>query len=89
MPDTAQFILNRLSEWRINRVYGYPGDVINGLLGAFHEVGDRLEFIQTGTRRSLRLQPARTRTAMVALTAYVALAGVRMLVPRRAPDTFA
>jgi pyruvate dehydrogenase (quinone) len=47
MPDTAQFILNRLTEWGIKRVYGYPGDGINGLMGAFHEVGDRLEFIQT------------------------------------------
>src|SRR6059036_1311035 len=47
MPDTAQFILNRLTEWGINRVYGYPGDGINGLMGAFHEVGDQLEFIQT------------------------------------------
>ena len=46
MPDTAQFILNRLTEWGIKRVYGYPGDGINGLIGAFHEVGDRLEFIQ-------------------------------------------
>jgi pyruvate dehydrogenase (quinone) len=47
MPDTAQFILNRLTEWGVERVYGYPGDGINGLLGAFHEVGDKLEFIQT------------------------------------------
>src|SRR5437764_2677222 len=47
MPDTAQFILNRLTEWGIKRVYGYPGDGINGLIGAFHEVGDQLEFIQT------------------------------------------
>src|SRR5438270_3644249 len=47
MPDTAQFILNRLTEWGIKRVYGYPGDGINGLLGAFHEVGDRVEFLQT------------------------------------------
>jgi pyruvate dehydrogenase (quinone) len=46
MPDTAQFILNRLGEWGIKRVYGYPGDGINGLLGAFHEVGEELEFIQ-------------------------------------------
>src|SRR5579859_2291653 len=46
MPDTGQFILNRLTEWGIKRVYGYPGDGINGLIGAFHEVGDRLEFIQ-------------------------------------------
>jgi pyruvate dehydrogenase (quinone) len=46
MPDTAQFILNRLTEWGIKRVYGYPGDGINGLLGAFHEMGDKLEFTQ-------------------------------------------
>jgi pyruvate dehydrogenase (quinone) len=43
MPDTAQFILNRLTEWGIKRVSGYPGDGINGLLGAFHEVGDKPE----------------------------------------------
>ncbi len=47
MPDTAQFILTRLTDWGIKRVYGYPGDGINALLGAFHEVGDELEFIQT------------------------------------------
>jgi pyruvate dehydrogenase (quinone) len=44
--NTAQFILNRLTEWGVKRVYGYPGDGINGLLGAFHEVGDKLEFTQ-------------------------------------------
>ncbi|HWC84887.1 MAG TPA: thiamine pyrophosphate-requiring protein [Solirubrobacteraceae bacterium] len=47
MPDTAQFILQRLTQWGIKRIYGYPGDGINGLIGAFHEVGDELEFIQT------------------------------------------
>jgi Thiamine pyrophosphate enzyme, N-terminal TPP binding domain/Enolase C-terminal domain-like len=47
MPNTAQFMLNRLSEWGVERIYGYPGDGINGLLGAFHEVGDRIEFTQT------------------------------------------
>src|ERR671939_1451788 len=47
MPDTAQFILDRLTKWGVKRVYGYPGDGINGLLGAFHKVGDELEFVQT------------------------------------------
>src|SRR5919199_2840982 len=32
-------MLERLSEWGVKRIYGYPGDGINGLLGAFHEVG--------------------------------------------------
>src|SRR6188472_2352859 len=44
---TAQFILNRLADWGVRRIYGYPGDGINGLMGAFHEAGDRIEFVQT------------------------------------------
>src|SRR3954469_5919011 len=48
MSETVgQFVLNRLADWGVKRVYGYPGDGINGLLGAFHEVGDRIEFLQT------------------------------------------
>jgi pyruvate dehydrogenase (quinone) len=46
-PTTAQFMLERLADdWGADRIYGYPGDGINGLVGAFHEVGDRLQFIQ-------------------------------------------
>src|SRR3954468_22004048 len=46
MSETvAQFMLQRLTEWGVARVYGYPGDGINGLLGAFHEVPG-LEFTQ-------------------------------------------
>jgi pyruvate dehydrogenase (quinone) len=44
--NVAAYMLNRLIDWGVERVYGYPGDGINGLLGAFHEVGERLEFIQ-------------------------------------------
>jgi pyruvate dehydrogenase (quinone) len=44
---TGQFILERLAdEWGIRRIYGYPGDGINGILGGFHAIGDRLEFTQ-------------------------------------------
>jgi pyruvate dehydrogenase (quinone) len=39
-------ILERLHGHGIRWVYGYPGDGINGLLGAFHEV-EEIEFIQT------------------------------------------
>src|SRR5213596_2663792 len=47
MSETvAAFMLERLHEWGVRRIYGYPGDGINGLLGAFHEVGDKLEFTQ-------------------------------------------
>jgi pyruvate dehydrogenase (quinone) len=44
--NVAEFMLNRLADWGVNRIYGYPGDGINGLLGAFHSVGDRVEFTQ-------------------------------------------
>ena len=40
-------ILRRLIAWGIPRVYGYPGDGINGILAGFHAVGDELEFVQT------------------------------------------
>ncbi|WP_028059779.1 thiamine pyrophosphate-requiring protein [Candidatus Solirubrobacter pratensis] len=46
-PTVGQFILERLAAWGVKRVYGYPGDGINGILGAFHEVGDRVRFVQT------------------------------------------
>jgi pyruvate dehydrogenase (quinone) len=43
--NTAQFMLDRLTQWGVKRVYGYPGDGINSLLGAFHQVTD-LQFTQ-------------------------------------------
>jgi pyruvate dehydrogenase (quinone) len=39
-------ILERLHGHGVDRVYGYPGDGINGILGGFHEHGDAIEFIQ-------------------------------------------
>jgi pyruvate dehydrogenase (quinone) len=42
----GEFVLRRLAEWGVRRVYGYPGDGINGVLGAFHELGDDIEFVQ-------------------------------------------
>jgi pyruvate dehydrogenase (quinone) len=39
------FLLQRLADWGVKRIYGYPGDGINGILGGFHEV-EELEFTQ-------------------------------------------
>jgi pyruvate dehydrogenase (quinone) len=41
----ADFLLKRLSEWGVRRVYGYPGDGINGIMGAFGR-NAAVEFIQ-------------------------------------------
>ena len=45
--SVGSFMLNRLKQWGVTRIYGYPGDGINGLLGAFHEFEDEIEFVQT------------------------------------------
>jgi pyruvate dehydrogenase (quinone) len=49
MSETVgDFLLERLTTWGVKRVYGYPGDGINGILGAFGRSsnGQRPEFIQ-------------------------------------------
>ena len=44
----GDYLLDRLATWGVNRIYGYPGDGINGLMGAFGRSsnGKRPEFIQ-------------------------------------------
>ena len=39
-------LLQRLQAWGIRRIYGYPGDGINGLMGAFDRMGEKMQFIQ-------------------------------------------
>jgi pyruvate dehydrogenase (quinone) len=47
MPKTtADFMLERLNEWGIERIYGYPGDGINGILGALGRHEEEIEFVQ-------------------------------------------
>lgn len=42
----SDFILQRLGEWGIKRIYGFPGDGINGIIGALDRAQDRITFIQ-------------------------------------------
>ena len=32
--QVCDYILERLREWDVHRIYGYPGDGINAMLGA-------------------------------------------------------
>ena len=41
----GEFILRRLGAWGVKRIYGYPGDGINGIIGAFHQVKE-MDFVQ-------------------------------------------
>ena len=42
----SDFIIKRLDNWGIKRVYGYPGDGINGLLGALSRSDQAIKFTQ-------------------------------------------
>src|SRR5262249_23720403 len=41
----GEYLLRRLGAWGVRRVYAYPGDGINGILGAFRHVPE-LSFVQ-------------------------------------------
>ncbi len=47
MSDTVgDFVVERLHEWGVSRIYGYPGDGINGIFGALNRHQDKIRFIQ-------------------------------------------
>jgi pyruvate dehydrogenase (quinone) len=47
MAETVgDFILDRLHAWGISRIYGYPGDGINGIVGALDRKKEKIEFVQ-------------------------------------------
>jgi pyruvate dehydrogenase (quinone) len=43
----GDFLLERLSQWGVSRIYGYPGDGINGIVGAFGRAGGKVQFVQS------------------------------------------
>jgi pyruvate dehydrogenase (quinone) len=42
----GDFFWDRMGQWGVKTIFGYPGDGINGLLGALSRAGDRFDFIQ-------------------------------------------
>ena len=45
-PTVGDFIVERLHDWGVRRIYGYPGDGINGVFGALNRAHGKIEFIQ-------------------------------------------
>jgi len=41
----GDFVVERLHAWGVRRIYGYPGDGINGVTGALQRPG-KIEFIR-------------------------------------------
>jgi pyruvate dehydrogenase (quinone) len=44
--SVADFVVERLHAWGVRRMFGYPGDGINGVFGALNRAGGKIEFIQ-------------------------------------------
>lgn len=44
----ADFLIERLHAWGVQRIYGYPGDGINGIMGALDRHQEKIRFIQSG-----------------------------------------
>jgi pyruvate dehydrogenase (quinone) len=42
----ADFLMKRLMQWGVHRIFGYPGDGINGLVAAIARTKGKLDFIQ-------------------------------------------
>ncbi|MEO8750785.1 MAG: thiamine pyrophosphate-requiring protein [Allobranchiibius sp.] len=48
MGQTAgDYLCERLIEWGVTTIYGFPGDGINGILGGLRNHQDQLRFVQT------------------------------------------
>ncbi|MBJ6726101.1 thiamine pyrophosphate-requiring protein [Geomesophilobacter sediminis] len=43
---SSDFLVQRLFDWGVRRVYGYPGDGINGVMGALNRAKEKVEFVQ-------------------------------------------
>ena len=44
--NVSDFLVERLSAWGVGRIYGYPGDGINGIMGALQRAEERVELVQ-------------------------------------------
>ena len=42
----SDFLIARLNEWGIKRIFGFPGDGINGIIGAIGRAGEKVDYVQ-------------------------------------------
>lgn len=43
----GDYVIQRLRDWGVEQVFGYPGDGINGIIAAFGEADNRPRFVQS------------------------------------------
>ncbi len=42
----SDFLIHRLNEWNIRRIYGFPGDGINGIIGAIGRAKEKVDYVE-------------------------------------------
>ena len=63
----GDFIVARLHEWDVRRMFGYPGDGINGVFGAMRRAQDRSISFRRDTRKWPRSWPVYMRSLRASL----------------------
>lgn len=43
----GDFLVQRLHDWGVRHLFGYPGDGINGVFGALNRADGKIQFIQS------------------------------------------
>jgi len=44
--NVSDYLVKRMQAWGVNRIFGYPGDGINGIMGALNQAEDQIQFVQ-------------------------------------------
>ncbi len=44
--NVSDYLIKRLQTWGVKRIFGYPGDGINGIMGALNRSAEQMQFIQ-------------------------------------------
>ena len=44
--NVSEYVWQRLCEWGLRRIYGYPGDGVGGLDVALEKAKDRMQYVQ-------------------------------------------
>lgn len=45
--NVSDFLIDRLHQWGVRRIFGYPGDGINGIMGALGRASQKIDYVQT------------------------------------------
>jgi pyruvate dehydrogenase (quinone) len=45
--QVSDHLIKRINEWGFKRIFGFPGDGINGIIGAIDRAGDKVDYVQT------------------------------------------